>query len=193
MTSLPDDQAIQDLLSFWFAEETKKRWYKSTRAFDETCKTGFGALVDQAADGKLDHWQESADGALALCLLLDQLPRNIFRGSPKAFATDPKAVEVANLAIKNGFDQDLGIERRKFLYLPFMHSEVLADQERSIALSLPLEDEMTLAYARDHEDIIRRFGRFPHRNAILGRESTEVEQAFLKDGAKDYGQSAGKS
>ena len=190
MASLPSDQAIQDVLTFWFADDTKKRWYASTPAFDETCKTRFGALVDQAAKGGLDGWQATADGALALCLLLDQLPRNMFRGTPRAFETDPKAVKVASQAIENGFDQALEIERRKLLYLPFMHSEVLADQERSIELSLALDDKEALFYARDHEEIIRRFGRFPHRNAILGRQCTDEEQAFLDDGAKDYGQSA---
>lgn len=192
MSALPADQAIQELLTFWFSKDTKKRWYASTPAFDETCISRVGNLVDQAAVGELDGWQASADGALALCLLLDQLPRNIFRGTPRAFETDPKAVTIASKAIENGFDRELEIERRKFLYLPFMHSEVLADQERSIELSLPLNDDNTLSYAKDHEAIIRRFGRFPHRNAILGRRSTDEEQAFLEDGAKDYGQSAKK-
>ena len=137
--------------------------------------------------------RETADGALALCLLLDQMPRNIYRGTPEAFATDPKAVRVASSAIEKGFDQQLDIERRKFLYMPYMHSEVLAEQERSVAFSLALDDKHTLAYAEDHADIIRRFGRFPHRNAILGRESTDEERAFLTDGAKDYGQSSGSS
>lgn len=190
MTTLPDDQAIQDILTFWFADETKARWYDSTLAFDALCRDRFGALVDQARKGELAAWEESADGALALCLLLDQMPRNMFRGEPRAFETDPKAVVVANAAIEKGFDQQLGIERRKFLYLPYMHSEVLEDQERSVALSLVLNDENALAYAKDHADTIRRFGRFPHRNAILGRKSTEEEVAFLADGAKDYGQSA---
>lgn len=190
MTTVPDDQAIQKLLTFWFADETKERWYASTPAFDQTCREHCGALVDQATRGELAHWEKTADGALALCLLLDQMPRNIFRGNQKAFASDPKAVEVVNAAIAKGFDQQLELERRKFLYLPYMHSEVLAEQERSVALSLALNDDVTLGYAEDHADIIRRFGRFPHRNAILGRESTAEELAFLADGAKDYGQSA---
>ncbi len=190
MPSAPDDRAIQDLLAFWFAEETKARWYDSTLSFDKTCEERFGTLVEKACGNELAAWEATAEGALALCLLLDQLPRNIFRGKPRAFEADLKAVEVADRAIANGFDQQLDLERRKFLYLPFMHSEVLAEQERSVAISQALGDKNTLAYAEDHADIIRRFGRFPHRNAILGRESTEEELAFLKDGAKTYGQSA---
>ncbi len=189
MTTAPDDQSIQDLLAFWFAEETKARWYASTPAFDKNCEERFGTLVEKAGRNELAAWEATADGVLALCLLLDQLPRNIFRGTPRAFETDPKAVEVVNGAIGKGFDQQLDLERRKFLYLPYMHSEVLAEQKRSVALSHTVGDKNTLAYAEDHADIIRRFSRFPHRNAILGRKSTEEELAFLKDGAKTYGQS----
>lgn len=192
MVSERDQQTIADILIFWFAEETKARWYDATAAFDETCRKRFGDLVDRARAGGLGAWQETADGTLALCLLLDQVPRNIFRGTPNAFATDPQAVEVASRAIDQGFDQELDLEKRKFLYLPFMHSEALKDQERSLTLSRAVNDENTLAYAVDHADIIKRFGRFPHRNTILGRESTSEELAFLADGAKDYGQSTSK-
>ena len=190
MTTVPDAETVQDILGFWFAVETKKRWYASTPAFDQHCRSRFETLVAMAVRDELSTWEQSAEGALALCLLLDQMPRNIFRGTPRAFENDPKAVEVATSAIARGFDQDLDIERRKFLYLPFMHSEDLADQERSIALSKVLNDERTLRYAEDHANVIRRFGRFPHRNAILGRVSTEEESAFLRDGADNYGQSA---
>lgn len=190
MQTKNDQQAIDELLGFWFAEETKARWYASTDAFDERCRQHFGDLAAKAANGALAHWEETADGALAVCLLLDQMPRNLHRGTPIAFATDPKAVAVSERAIERGFDQKLDLEKRKFLYLPYMHSERLADQERSVALSEALNDENTLHYANDHADIIRRFGRFPHRNGILGRTSTPEEEAFLADGAKSYGQSA---
>ncbi len=190
MSDTVDHQAIDELLDFWFAEEAKARWYASTDAFDERCRQRFGDLAAKAADGELAHWEENADGALAVCLLLDQMPRNLFRGTPKAFANDPKAVAVAERAIERGFDQELDIERRKFLYLPFMHSEALADQERSVAISKALNDESALHWAIDHADIIRRFGRFPHRNPVLGRTSTPEEEAYLADGAKSYGQSA---
>lgn len=184
-----DRQDISMLLDFWFAEDTKPRWYDSSKGFDDLCRQRFGDLTEKAAAGDLAAWEHSAEGALALCLLLDQMPRNLFRGTPKAFASDPKAAAVAARAIERGFDQALDPERRKFLYLPFMHSEVLADQERSVALSEALNDEGTLHYANDHADIIRRFGRFPHRNKILGRTSTAEEEAFLAAGAKTYGQS----
>ena len=186
-------EAIQDVLTFWFAEETKERWYHATAEFDDLCRQQFACLVEQAARGELAAWQATGDGALALCLLLDQMPRNIFRGSTRAFATDPMALEVASRAIDQGFDQQLPPEQRQFLYLPFMHSERMVDQERSLALHRQLGDESGLAYAEDHADIVRRFGRFPHRNAILGRQGTEEELAFLAAGADDYGQETNRS
>lgn len=188
MPTESDQQAIGETLDFWFAEETKARWYDATKAFDELCRERFGELTARAAAGDLSAWENTAEGALALCLLLDQMPRNLFRGTAKAFATDPKAVDVATRAIERGLDQALDLEKRKFLYLPFMHSERLADQERSVAISKALDDENTLHYANDHANIVRRFGRFPHRNAILGRENTPEEEAFLKAGADSYGQ-----
>lgn len=188
MTTEQDSQAIADVLDFWFAEETKPRWYDSTKAFDDLCRQRFGSLVDQAADGSLAAWEQSAGGALALCLLLDQMPRNLFRGQAKAFATDVKAAAVATRAIEHGLDQELDLERRKFLYLPFMHSENLGEQQRSVALAKAIGDDEMLKYAEDHADIIERFGRFPHRNAILGRASTSAEEAFLAAGAETYGQ-----
>ncbi|MEZ5932057.1 MAG: DUF924 family protein [Alphaproteobacteria bacterium] len=183
-------QTIRELVDFWFDEETKPRWYDSTPTFDELCRQRFGALVAQAAEGELAAWEQTAEGALALCLLLDQMPRNMFRATPAAFATDEQAADVARRAIERGFDQTLDLEKRKFLYMPFMHSERLDDQERSVALAAALDDGETLRYAEEHADIIRRFGRFPHRNAILGRQSTPEEHAFLADGAKSYGQTA---
>jgi uncharacterized protein (DUF924 family) len=190
MPNEDDRQSIDELLDFWFAEETRARWYDSTDAFDERCRERFGSLTEKAAANQLSTWEDSPDGALALCLLLDQMPRNIHRGTGEAFENDPKAVAVAARAIDSGFDRKLDLEKRKFLYMPFMHSETLADQERSVALSTDLNDEKTLRYAEDHADIIRRFGRFPHRNAILGRSSTLEEKAFLADGAETYGQSS---
>ncbi|MEM9624641.1 MAG: DUF924 family protein [Pseudomonadota bacterium] len=190
MTTENDRRMIEEALDFWFAEETKPRWYDSTEAFDELCRKSFGNLNARAANGELTHWEETADGALALCLLLDQMPRNLFRGTPKAFSTDDQAAAVATRAIEKGLDQELDVERRKFLYLPYMHSERLADQERSIALAKALDDDNMIHHAGEHADIIRRFGRFPHRNSILGRVNTPEEAAFLADGAKTYGQSA---
>lgn len=192
MTNGKDDQAIQDLLTFWFSKETKARWYASTPVFDDHCRQRFGDLAAKAARGELTDWEQKADGALALGLLLDQIPRNIHRASPKAFENDPTAVDVVARAIERGLDRLLSEERRNVFYLPFMHSEKLADQERGVQLYTELGNENGLAYAKDHADIIKRFGRFPHRNKIVGRTSTEEEQAFLDAGAKDYGQSAKK-
>jgi uncharacterized protein (DUF924 family) len=189
MPSDGDRKAIRALLDFWFEQETKARWYDSTPAFDLLCRQRFGELAARASKGELLGFEQTAEGALALCLLLDQLPRNLFRGTPRAFAADPEAVAVATRALARGFDQALDLERRKFLYMPFMHSERLADQERSVALAQALDDGETLPYAEEHADIIRRFGRFPHRNGILGRKSTPEEEAFLAGAAKSYGQS----
>lgn len=192
MLAKSEEKAIEDLIAFWFADTTKPRWYDSNDAFDHLCKQRFGEAATRAAEGDLHAWEESEDGALALVLLLDQIPRNIHRGTRRAFAGDRLAVAVAQRAIERGFDQRLDHEKRAFLYLPFMHSEVLAEQERSIALVEALGNEMALHYAKEHADIIRQFGRFPHRNAILGRQTTAEETAFLAAGAASYGQSVSK-
>ncbi len=193
MLAESDQQIIADLINFWFADDTRPRWYDSNQAFDDLCRQRFEKLSSQAAEGELDGWADTADGALALVLLLDQIPRNIHRGTERAFATDRLAVAVADRAIEQGTDQELDSEKRKFLYLPYMHSEILADQERSVVLATAMGDEKTLRYAKDHAEIVRRFGRFPHRNAILGRQNTPEENAFLAAGANSYGQSAPKN
>ncbi|NJO37910.1 MAG: DUF924 domain-containing protein [Rhizobiales bacterium] len=190
MPSDGDQKAIRELLDFWFDEATRPRWYDSTPAFDELCRQRYGDLAARAAQGELAGWEQTAEGALALCLLLDQMPRNLFRATPQAFGADDKAVAAAARALGRGFDRALDPDRRTFLYMPFMHSERLADQERSVALAAALDDGETLPYAEEHADIIRRFGRFPHRNAILGRESTPEEAAFLAAGARSFGQTA---
>ena len=136
----------------------------------------------EAAAARTLAWDDSAEGALALLIVLDQFPRNMFRGSARAFAADPLAREVATRAIARGFDQQVAVAERSFFYLPFEHSEVLADQERCIALNRASHDADALKWAEIHADIIRRFGRFPHRNAVLGRATTAEEQAFLDGG-----------
>jgi uncharacterized protein (DUF924 family) len=136
-------------------------------------------------------WQNSPGGCLALCLLLDQMPRNMFRGTPAAYATDGKARDVARRALHRGFDRGLAHDLKKFLYPPFSRSERLADQRRAVQVFEAAGfDEATLGYVRGHVSIIRRSGRFPHRNAILGRASTPEELAFLAQHPEDYGQSA---
>ena len=171
----------QTLLDFWFSPSSRERWFQSTPEFDSQCQDRFGDWIEAAAAGRLDHWQEHAQGALAAILLLDQLPRNVFRGSARAFAFDAQALEIAKRAVDRGFDQVLELPHRIFIYLPFEHSEDLTDQNRSVELFRATGNATTLDYAIRHQVIIERFGRFPHRNAILGRTSTAQEEAFLQE------------
>ena len=168
------------IIAFW-REAGADRWFKKDAAFDSEIKRRFLATHEAAAAGKLTNWESSADGALALLILLDQFPRNMFRGETRAFATDPLARAVASRAILNGFDGAFP-DLRGFFYLPFQHSENLADQERGVALYKAIGDADGLKWAEIHADIIRKFGRFPHRNAVLGRVTTPDEQKFLDDG-----------
>lgn len=167
------------VLEFWFAGGTKGKWWVKEAAFDETVRRTLGALHERAAAGGLADWQDTPEGALALVLLLDQVPRNIFRDTPRAFATDPQARRVAAAAIDRGFDGRLEPDGKLFLYMPLEHSEDLAAQDRACALFAALGDPELLRYAEAHRQIIRRFGRFPHRNLLLGRTSTPEEEAFL--------------
>jgi len=169
-----------DVLDFWRAAGPA-RWFRKDEAFDEEFRSRFLAQHEAAARGELDAWAVDAPGTLALILLLDQFPRNAFRGTPRMFATDPKARDMARAAVDAGFDQAIEPQLRGFVYLPFMHSEDLADHERSVALNRPLGGE-SQRFAEHHRGIIERFGRFPHRNAVLGRTSTPQEQAFLNEG-----------
>ncbi|HZW76596.1 MAG TPA: DUF924 family protein [Caldimonas sp.] len=169
-----------DVLAFWRAAGPDK-WFTRDAAFDDAIRTRFLATCETAAAGAL-AWGGTAEGALALLIVLDQFPRNIFRGSARAFAADPLAREVATRAIARGFDREVPLAERSFFYLPFEHSESLADQERCVALNRASGDADALKWAELHADIIRRFGRFPHRNAMLGRATTPEEQAFLDDG-----------
>jgi uncharacterized protein (DUF924 family) len=168
---------IAALLDFWFAPETAKKWFDKDPAFDAALREHFGTLQQSAASGALDHWAATAHGALALVLLLDQLPRNLYRGDARAYATDAKARAMADAALARGFDRGLPMAQRQFFYLPFEHAEDLAAQQRCCMLFT--EDAEALKYAEAHRDIIARFGRFPHRNAALGRDSTPEETEFL--------------
>jgi uncharacterized protein (DUF924 family) len=180
MASAGNIATPEDILAFW-REAGPDRWFKRDAAFDQSIRTRFLATYEAAARGELDGWEASAEGALALVIVLDQFPRNMFRGEARAFATDERARRTANLALKRGYDLDVSAQERGFLFLPFMHSESLADQNRCVELYRAAEDA-NLKYAIEHRDIIRRFGRFPHRNAILGRASTAEEQTFLEGG-----------
>lgn len=158
------------------------KWFRGGAAFDAECRARCGEAHHAAARRELDAWKASADGALALVLLLDQIPRNLYRGSGHAFATDPLALHFAQRALDAGFDTQVEPALRFFFYLPFEHSEVLADQNRAVELFAALGDANLLDYARAHREVIVRFGRFPHRNAALGRVSTPDEQAWLEAG-----------
>ena len=169
-----------DILTFW-RTAGYDRWYGKDDAFDQDLRDRFMGTWEAGRDGKLSAWQDSDGGALALVIALDQFPRNMFRNDPRAFSTDALARDVAARAIAEGRDKRIEQALLAFLYLPFEHSENLADQERSIALFTPLGPD-SLKWAVLHADIIRKFGRFPHRNTVLGRDTTPEEAAFLKDG-----------
>ena len=199
MTALPE--RARALLDFWFGPPVdplrlhhRQIWFRSTPEFDEAVRRGFAADHEQAAAGALADWEAAADSALALVMLLDQVPRNIFRSTRRAFASDAQALIAAERALARGLDMRVAPAWRLFFYLPFEHSEALADQRRGIALieALPPApgrppDAHT---SRLHLEIIERFGRFPHRNAILGRPSTAAEIAFLEANEQRFGQPA---
>jgi uncharacterized protein (DUF924 family) len=187
-TRMPMIDGMREVLDFWFDPSSQAHWFKPSAAFDQVVAARLGDLHRRAADGALEAWQSSALGCLALCILLDQAPRQLFRGEARAFATDDRARAVAELALAEGFDRELPAVQRLFLYLPLMHSERVADQERCIALFQAEELRDRLCHAVEHADIIRRFGRFPHRNAALGRPSTADEAAYLRQGGKWFDQ-----
>jgi len=173
--------APAEILGFW-REAGPARWYRKDAAFDAIIRTRFMALWERAVSGGLSPWEASDDGALALVIVLDQFPRNMFRDEPRAYCSDALALEAAHRAIARGADTRIEPELPEFLYMPFMHSEHLADQLRCVELFRNAGSPENLRYAEDHADIIRRFGRFPHRNRILGRATTPEEQAFLDGG-----------
>ena len=175
------ESGIFDVLAFW-REAGDERWYKRDDDFDAIVRERFLTLWREAAAGRLSSWEMSDDGALALTIVLDQFPRNMFRGLSEAFSSDALAREVAIRAIGRGVDKRIQPPLLQFLYLPFMHSEELADQIRCVILFQVGNDPENLRYAEEHADIIRRFGRFPHRNRVLGRITTREEQAFLDAG-----------
>jgi uncharacterized protein (DUF924 family) len=174
-------QAAEDVLAFWLAAGPE-RWFEPDEAFDAEILQRFMTTYEDAAAGRLSAWEDWPQGALALLLVLDQFPRNMFRNSPRSYAADPLARSVARGAIAKGFDQQVAMPQREFFYLPFEHSEELADQERSVELMRATGDADLLKWAELHADIIRRFGRFPHRNAVFGRTTTPEERTFLDEG-----------
>lgn len=175
------DPRAGELLAFWFAPGMAARWFAADADLDRTLAQRFGTELALAAKGELDHWLEDADSALALVILLDQMPRNVFRGRYQAFAFDSKALALAEGALLRGHDREQPPQRRRFLFLPFMHSENLADQRHCVRLfEAAGDDPEGLDHARRHLEVIARFGRFPGRNAALERENTPEEEDYLR-------------
>lgn len=200
MSRAVNQSSIDAVLQFWFGDapvnellyqNRRKLWFGKKKAFDQEIRQRFSDLYTQAASGKLDSWQQTAPGILALILLLDQFPRNMFRHTPQAFATDAQALSLAKFAIDHGLDQALAPVERLFVYLPLEHSESQTDQQRSVqlfealALEQPNLDDVR-DYALRHQAVIDRFGRFPHRNRILGRETTPEEAEFLQQPGSSF-------
>lgn len=173
----------QEILDFWFVATPPSMRYAADPAFDEKIRERFLDAWQMGREGKLGDWEEEAEGALALIILFDQFSRNMFRGSGEAFSCDARALEIAKRAVARGFDLALGSERQMFFYMPYMHSENLADQEACIRLCLERrgDDIGSGSYAARHRDVVARFGRFPARNRALGRTNTAEEEAFLKE------------
>lgn len=182
----PEPQWVADVLRFWFDELGRQTWFVRDVAVDAKISDRFLPLIEDLAQQPIDEALSGADRALATVIVLDQFPRNAFRGEARAFATDALALLVAKAAIARGLDQQLPLERRVFLYLPFEHSEALADQQRCIELTAALGDEEYARYAVLHHDVVKRFGRFPHRNIALSRPSTAEEEAFLKEPGSSF-------
>lgn len=169
----------QALIDFWFSEEVQQYWFNSTAEFDRQLLDNYAELWGQAEAGELVDWQQTATGSLALVILLDQFPLNMFRGQAKSFATEAQSRQVAQTAIDQGLDADMSPKQKAFLYMPFMHSENLDDQAKSLQLFDQPGLEDNFRFAQHHYGIVERFGRFPHRNAILDRKSTEAELEYL--------------
>lgn len=168
-----------DILDFWYAESMRSRWFSSTPALDEEIRNKFENLWASAVAGGLEHWKASPEGCLALVIVLDQFPLNMFRAQEKSFTSEKQAVETCKYAIEQGYDKTIRSDRLSFLYMPLMHSENLTDQDLAVRLFEQAGLEANLRFARHHRELIRKFGRFPHRNAILDRDSSQEELDYL--------------
>lgn len=186
-TQSMDDNWAEIVRAFWFEELEPKQWFETSRDLDRTIVDRFAKLHGTLKTSLPAEAWSDARSALAAIVVLDQFSRNMYRGTPEAFATDSIACALARNAVEKGLDMELTRDERRFIYMPLMHSEILADQDRCVSLFKSLEDEHSLKYAIEHRDIIARFGRFPHRNRTLGRTNTPEEDSFLKD-ANTYGQ-----
>src|SRR5262245_35965828 len=180
------DDLFADISNFWFVEIPREAWFQKDELFDQRLRQRFLARHEHVAAMPTADCVGNAEKAIAAVIALDQFPRNMFRGTPRAFATDAKALAIAERAIESGFDASLSKDQRTFLYLPFQHAEDPAVQVRAVELMASLQDAELDHYAVAHKDIIDRFGRFPHRNAILGRISTPEEIAFLSQPGSSF-------
>lgn len=174
-----DDTTAGQVIDFWFADDMQPFWFRSTPDLDAQIRARFESIWLSAASGALHEWEDSPQGALALAIVLDQFPLNMFRGQARAFSTEQHAVAVTRRALDRRFDRELPQEQLAFLYMPLMHSENLEHQNMSVQLFEAAGLASNARFARHHRDLIRRFGRFPHRNALLGRTSTPEELAYL--------------
>jgi uncharacterized protein (DUF924 family) len=179
MNASPDHDWARKVHEFWFAECGPDDWFKKSDALDAEIQERFGTLHTQLSQKTAGEFLNSPEETFAAIILFDQLSRNLFRGNPRSFATDPLALDIARGMIARGWDKDVAADRRVFVYLPFEHSEDLEDQDTCVELIGALGDEQFTRYANAHRDVIERFGRFPHRNAVLGRTSTRAEEEYL--------------
>ncbi|MGE4062667.1 MAG: DUF924 family protein [Rhodospirillaceae bacterium] len=179
------------IIDFWFSEKVvaEQLWFRADDAFDRSIRDGFATDYEKAADGQYDRWRDAAESTLALLIALDQFPRNLFRGTARAFESDAKAQQIAALAVERGFDAQVAPHRRLFFYMPFQHAEDPAMQKRSVELIKPLENAIPGVgyYADRHAALITAFRRFPHRNAALGRTSTPAEMEYLAKTPNEFG------
>ena len=176
---MPEQPNHKDVLNFWYSDKVRGQWFSSTAGLDTEIRDRFEPLWLQAAQGRLHHWQHAPESTLALILVLDQFPLNMYRGQTRSFSTEASAVQVTRDALRQGFDKALPTSRLAFLYMPLMHSEALADQDLAVELFTAAGLDDNAKFARHHRDIVQRFGRFPHRNQALGRTSSDEERAWL--------------
>ena len=183
-----NDVSVEEILQFWFEEIEQSRWFKKNPGFDRELEQRFGGVLTLAKNDRLDHWCDTPRGSLALIIVLDQFSRNIYRDTAGAFETDSKALQLTLDGIQKGLDEKLTLEQRSFYYLPLRHAENLAMQELGLAKTRELNNAGygTDKYALNHLELIQRFGRFPHRNSVLGRRNTAEEESYLSDGKAGF-------
>ena len=176
----------EEILNFWFKECKPEQWFKKNEDFDQIIENRFSSVIEDAIAGNLENWEESETGCLALIILFDQFTRNVFRDTPRAFAGDKRALALSQLCCDKDYLTNPDVQRRQFMLMPMMHSENLAVQDAALPLFKKYASKKDYEYAEKHREIIARFGRFPHRNAILGRKSTNEELEFLKQPGSSF-------